>query len=202
MKGFKEILIEVIDIEDHLKIRGIDLKHTKVIMDKENGIATFLLYNLSGKILGYQSYNPAGSKVLGSMSKLRNKLSSEEKMKLWKYFSYTSKINNKSQLSVYGLESYKEKSKYLFVTEGIFDIVKIHNLGLSGIAVLTNNPKQLKEWLTLLPQKIVVIADDDPAGNKLKKLGDISLTVPKPYGDLGDMSQEEVKNFLKDNNLI
>ena len=46
----------------HLKSRGVDPESTDVIMDDETGIATFLLYNLSGQLVGYQRYNPNGDK--------------------------------------------------------------------------------------------------------------------------------------------
>jgi hypothetical protein len=53
---------QVIDIEKHLKDRGLDQKTTRVIIDKETGIATFLIFDLSGKMIGYQKYDPTKEK--------------------------------------------------------------------------------------------------------------------------------------------
>lgn len=50
------------DLLNHLRERGIDPDSTDVVIDEESGIATFLLYNLSGKLVGYQRYNPKGDK--------------------------------------------------------------------------------------------------------------------------------------------
>jgi len=51
--------------------------------------------------------------------------------------------------------------------------------------------------LSILTQKKIVIYDNDKAERKLAKLGDVSYTVPEHYNDLGDMTDLEVKNFLK-----
>jgi len=188
--------MKYIDIEKHLKDRGIDLRKTHLIIDNYNNYAVFLLYNLSGKLIGYQNYNPNGKKSINySKSKLKD-MSTEEMFSLMKYFTYVSEMDKTHQIAVWGLETLEITSKYLFITEGIFDIIKIHNQGFAGIAVLGNDPIKLKGWLSLLPQKKIVIYDNDKAGKELRKLGNWSYTVPKPYKDLGEMSDDEVYKFL------
>lgn len=46
----------------HLKARHLDMYTHRVWLDEENGLATFPLYTLNGKIVGYQQYNPAVDK--------------------------------------------------------------------------------------------------------------------------------------------
>jgi len=50
------------NIKTHLKHRHLDLELHRPILDEELNIATFLLYNLSGQLVGYQQYNPLGDK--------------------------------------------------------------------------------------------------------------------------------------------
>ena len=96
------------------------------------------------------------------------------------------------------VESYKWNDKYLFITEGIFDIARAHQAGYSGIAVLCNDPNpQLGLWLKTLPQTKIVIYDNDKAGEVLRKLGDYSFSV-EAGKDLNDLSAEEAKVFLDD----
>lgn len=176
-------LLKEIDIEKHLQGRGIDPEKTKVIIDKKDGIATFLLYNLSGKLVGYQRYDPSQRKL---------------KRNVGKYYTYIAKeAGKRKKLAVWGTETIDKRKRYLFVTEGIFDAVKIHNANEPAVAVLTNNPKPLKEWFFLLRKRIIVILDRDAAGGKLAKFGDKAVVVPEPYGDLGDMPQQEATKFIK-----
>ena len=181
------LLLEI-DIEKHLKDRGLDLKKSSAIIDKKSGLAHFIVYNFSGQLVGYQRYNPLGSKKNG-----RNLGDG-----LDKYYTYITKEGPKTgKLAVWGLETLKESSKLLFIVEGIFDAVKVHNAGYPCVAVLGNNPKVLKSWLYIIPQRIIAVIDKDPAGRKLAKLADKAVTVPEPYHDLGDMPQNEATKFIK-----
>jgi hypothetical protein len=187
---FSDLILEdeIRDIESHLRDRGLDLKKTSVVLDKDKVTANFFLYNLSGKLVGYQRYNPNGTKkTSGNVSK-----------DLWKYFTYASKEDTGSSIAVYGLDTYDMKSPILWITEGVFDVNKLHNAGQSGIAVLTNKPgKAMKSWLRTLPQKKIVIYDNDAAGKKLRSVADFSFTVPEGYKDLGEMPQSEVNEFVE-----
>lgn len=173
------------DIVAHLKRRGLDPKKTRVILDKETDSAVFLLFNLSGQLIGYQQYNPAGSK------KGKEGIDRETA----KYWTWVTREGNKRALAVWGLETMDDRP-FVFLVEGIFDAVKLHNADFPALAVLGNNPKMLASWLKVLNKQIIVIADNDKAGNKLKKLGNIALTTPEPYKDLGEMPQEQIKPWL------
>jgi len=176
------------NIEQHLKKRGLDPEKTKVIIDIATNTAVFLLYNLSGKLIGYQQYLPSGSK----------KTKAGEDPRLAKYFTWISRegeTNKRKALGVWGLESVDERP-FIFITEGIFDAIKLQNEGLPAIASLTNDPKLLRPWLKAMQKYIIVVADNDAAGRKLKKLGDLALTTPEPYKDLGEMPQNKVRDWL------
>ena len=186
-----ELFYETFDIEDHLKSRGIDMEKTHVVFDTKTNTATFFLYNISGQLVGYQYYNPHGSKSLDQKKADR---------RLMKYYTYVTGQKDEKRLAVWGLESYDMKSSVLFVVEGIFDAVKIQNAGYPAIAILSNDPRQdLKTWLKTLPQTIIAVLDrdDNSSGNKLASTGDRSTMTPAPYKDLGDMPQEEVNTFIK-----
>jgi hypothetical protein len=181
-------LFEYFTIEDHLKERGIDTQKTRVIIDGDD--TYFFLYNLSGQMIGYQKYNPHYPKT--GQSNLSNP-------RLAKYFNLVSDEDKFKKIAAWGLESVDlMNDKFLFITEGIFDCARVHQSGYPGIAVLCNDPSdQLKNWLKTLPQKKIVIYDNDKAGQKLIKVGDFSFSVPVGK-DLNDLSPEEAKLFLGD----
>lgn len=184
---------QITDIEAHLKSRGVDPSHTQVIIDKENNIATFILYNLSGQLIGYQRYNPNGNKKLHGDTLAA------------KYFTWVTKESpGTSKLAVWGVENIDKNNPNLFVAEGIFDAIKLKNAGHPAIAVLTNNPKLLKSWFAILNKNTISITDNDDAGKKLGNITDETYSIPSnltnkngdSIKDLGDMSQEQVNNFL------
>jgi DNA primase len=181
------LLFEAFDTESHLKQRGVDTNKTRVIIDKDSGDTFFFLYNLTGQMVGYQKYNPAypkkGQRDLGDA-------------KITKYYNWIGDEQDGKKIAVWGLESYDTGSKYLFITEGIFDIARVHESGYPGIAVLGNDPSpQLSFWLKTLPQTKIVIYDNDVAGKKLIKFGDYAFSV-EGAKDLNDLSPEEAKIFL------
>lgn len=181
------------DIESHLKGRGIDTSKTRVILDEESSDVFFFLYNLSGVMVGYQKYNPSYAKK-GQNSKTLGD------PRHTKYYNWVGEEPYGKKLAVYGLESYNFSDKYLFITEGIFDIARVHEAGYPGIAVLCNDPTpQLGHWLKTLPQIKIVIYDNDKAGEVLRKFGDHSFSISGGK-DLNDLSPSEAKDFL--NNII
>lgn len=194
MKNFKLFEEEINlkkELEDHLKLRGLDIDKTRVMIDDKNGVVYFFIYNLSGKCVGYQRYNPKGIKI--------SKSNHQPEDIIVKYYTYISKVNNKIETAVYGLETYDWKAKYLFITEGIFDIIKVHNAGYCGIAMMMNNPPSYYiSWLNTLPQIKIVIADNDVPGKVLGKAGNYMFHPPEPYKDLGEMPQPEADKFLKE----
>jgi len=180
-------------IEKHLKDREVVLDDSKypVYIDKEKDVAYFPLFNLSGKFVGYQRYNPKGYKGTGA-----DKIPNDDK----KYFSYITKENPEKKvvnIALYGLHTL-DKRPYVFVVEGIFDAMKLIKMEQPVVAVMSNDPKQLKNFFFVLQKKVIVIYDNDAAGKKLKKLGKMSYTTPKPYKDLGEMPMNAVKIFIND----
>lgn len=179
-------------LHEHLVSRGLDPTSHHVWLDEERFIASFPLWNLSGQLCGFQQYNPNGSKLCRNEEKHRWVL---------KYFTFVGDEGNKSnphkkKLAVWGLETVSPGDRVVFVTEGIFDAVKLQNMGLPALAVLANDPQTLRPWLHALGKRVVAVCDRDDAGRKLGSVADIVLVVPEPFHDLGDMSQQAVEAFV------
>ncbi len=177
-------------IIDHLKHRDVP-DTARVVVDTEENLAYFTLFNLSGKLVGYMRYNPVGYKARGKWRK---------ETTLLKYKTVVTKENderNISHLALYGLHTLDERP-FVFVVEGIFDAVKLETLKLPVIATLTNDPKKLKNFFFILSQTKDIIAwlDRDVSGKKLRKIAKHVIVTPEPYGDLGDMPNEEVKGAV------
>lgn len=188
------------DIKSHLRDRGVDPLKTGVIVDEESNTATFLIYNLSGQLIGYQYYNPNGEKNTAiARQHIKTLKTDSDLASLKKYIKYYTRIvDSQKGISVYGLETYERDSEFLFVTEGVFDCAKIHNAGFPAVATLTNaGSPELKTWFKILPQKIVAIYDNDDSGEVLKKLSDYSFPSPEGYKDLGDTPQEIATEYIQ-----
>ena len=61
-------------IRDHLVERYLNPNDYNVVIDDEKQIATFMLWDLSGRLVGYQQYNPAGTKSIRNDEKHRDSL--------------------------------------------------------------------------------------------------------------------------------
>jgi len=183
------------------KLRERHLDPAKYHVSWDDQVATFLLFNLSGQVVGYQNYRWYAEKV-------RNNDPRESK-----YFTYASKpvhfeysdeddavvrktTRNTKPLAVWGLETYDYRNDILFLTEGVFDAVQLHRLGLPAVALLSNDPKPLRSWLRTLPRHVVAVCDGDKAGRALAKMGDESIILPDEM-DLGDMTDQEVKDVVQ-----
>jgi DNA primase len=165
---------------EHLKDRHLDVNLHRPMVDEENRVATFFLYNLSGQVVGYQQYRPEGDKKPNNNPKLG------------KYFTY----KKQPTLAVWGVESLDLSPQVVFVCEGLFDACRLTERGFSALAVLSNNPSpDLRNWLTCLNRKVVAVCDDDDAGKRLAKFGDVSLFCEDH--DLGDSSDEFVTKVLQ-----
>lgn len=147
-------------------------------IDLENHILTFYLWNFSGQLKGFQRYNWKGNK---------KKNNSKE----GKYFSICP-----SGPALYGLEWYNENLPVTFISEGIFDAISLLHFG-NAVAVLTNDPKPIKEQLSLIPGKKVVICDNDKAGMRLAKYGDDCIVCPKGE-DPNSLTLLDLKKVLGD----
>lgn len=166
-------------VRQHLISRHIDFALHRPIIDDNERVATFFLWNLSGGIVGYQQYRPDAGK-----EKRNNP-------KEGRYFTF----HPKKTIAVWGLESLHLTPNILFVTEGIFDAARITERGVSAIAVLSNDPTNyVKTWINCLSRKVIAVCDDDAAGRKLAKLGDESIVLSGH--DLGDATDEEVTELI------
>lgn len=174
---------------EHLLERGVNPQTFKGLTVGD-GFATFWLYEPNGRIVGYQRYNPNGIKTADP------NISNNDK----KYYVYLSDLfyakGNKAAL--WGWQYYNPNAKYIFLVEGIFDAAKIVNCNMCTFATLGNNPRILKQQIWLLSQKhiIVTVADNDSAGQALKKFGKFNLDVPNDAKDLGEMEQLDVCSLL------
>lgn len=176
-------------VEQNLLERGMDTsRYSGVLLDPAGDAVTFLLWNLSGQCVGYQTYRPDGTKE-------RNNIKGESKYYLMPGVEDPSGVKHaRKRICVWGLETYRG-GETLYLTEGIFDAVVLHNLGLPAIAVLANDPKNLRSWLRLLPGRTVAVVDGDPAGRKLGKLCDAVVECPDGE-DPSSLGVEGVRELL------
>lgn len=167
---------------NNLRSRHLNARLHRVWVDETEGIATFPLWNLSGKMVGFQQYRPAADKRKDNHPRDS------------RYFTY----RKNSVVGVWGLESWS-LSNTLFVTEGIFDACRLTYLGYSAIATLSNDvDDSLKRWLWTIrkARPVITVCDNDAAGRRLAKYGHLSHVVES--GDLGDASEDYVQNLIKE----
>jgi hypothetical protein len=169
-----------VNIREHLLSRHMNLELHKPILDEEKGLATYLLYNLSGQIVGYQQYNPNGQKGV---------FNSKEH---GKYYTY----RKSPTVTVWGLESLHLTDGVIYLTEGVYDAARMTARGQTALATLCNNPpRDYRNWLWMLGRPIVAVCDNDPAGRKLAKYGHYVEVVPDGK-DLGDAPDEYIEYLL------
>ncbi len=167
-------------VTQHLVDRHLNLDLHRPVVDEVERVATFFLYNLSGQLVGYQQYRPEGEKK------------PQNNPKQGKYFTY----RHQPTLSVWGVESLHLTPDVVFLTEGVFDAARLTGRGYSALAALSNNPNQdLRNWLTCLNRKVVAVCDNDDAGRKLAKFGDVAVFTLDH--DLGDSTDEYVTQLLE-----
>lgn len=167
-------------VADHLRDRYMLVSNYHTFIDEEDRTATFLLFNLSGMICGFQRYRPDADKAKNNDPKLS------------RYYTY----KTPGQIAVFGLETFTW-SRPLFLTEGIFDCVRLHNLGYSAIAALSNDPKFLAPWLRAISRPIYAICDSGNAGKKLAEYAHFSTVCPEGL-DLGSMRTSDVIALTKE----
>ena len=166
-------------VTDHLKDRYLNLELHRPVVDEVERVATFYLWNLSGQLVGYQQYRPEGEKK------------PQNNPKQGKYFTY----RKQPTLAVWGVESLHLSPNVVFLTEGVFDACRLTERGYSALAVLSNNTgTDLKNWLSMLNRKVVAVCDNDDAGRKLAKFGDVAVFCEDH--DLGDSSDEFVNTLV------
>ncbi len=166
-------------MKEHLEQRGVTFH--RYFADEET--ATFLLYNPHGKLVGYQVYRPAGGKL------------KKNHPREGRYYTYLPKEVD----GFFGLEY--DVGGPLFVVEGIFKAMALHNLGFSAVAVLGASPKRLKSWFKAVRQQrtLLAVGDNDPAGAQLVRLVGSGFQSPR---DLDEMSQKEVLTLLAEHGIF
>jgi len=138
--------------EEHLERRRMGVNAG--IVDYFDEVVTFPLWNLSGQMQGFQQYR-------WDMPKKGNR------PYLNKYFTYLPK----GSLAVFGLEYVPEcYCGDVIVVEGVWEAVALISTGTVAIAVLGNNPKQLRTWLNSTTWNVVPYCQPDEAGKKLANL--------------------------------
>jgi hypothetical protein len=167
------------DLKTHLLSRYVNLDLHRPILDETEGVATFLLFNPSGQIVGYQQYRPGASK------------DQRNDPRDGRYFTR----KNSQTVALFGVESLHLRTDVVFITEGIFDAVRLTGRGLPALAVLSNNPsKDVANFLLALGRKVITVCDNDPAGRKLARFGDQAVFTGSK--DLGESSDEEIDELL------
>jgi len=166
---------------NHLHSRYLDTNLHTVWVDDVECIATFPIWNISGQLVGYQTYRPDKNKEANNNPKDSR---------------YFTRLKD-GKVGVWGLESWK-LSNTLFITEGVFDATKLTYFGYSALAVFGNSVcPSTAQWLHMIRQHrpVVSICDSDAAGISLAKYGH-TYHVVKDYKDLGDASLLYVKTLL------
>jgi len=170
------------NIHSHLSSRFLDVNIHRTLIDEEEQVATFFLYNLSGQIVGYQQYRPLGEKY------------DYQNPKTGKYYTYRN--SDYPTVALFGLESYYFTPDILFVVEGVFDAARLTSRGISCVATLCNSPpKDYRNFFSCLPRKVVIICDNDSSGKKLSKFSDNYIVVPEEFKDLGAAPNDYI-NFV------
>lgn len=166
---------------EHLKQRHLDVELHRPMVDEVERVATFYLWTVTGKLVGYQQYRPEGLKK------------GYQNPKDGKYFTY----HKQPVLTVWGVESLHLSPGVVFLTEGVFDACRLTERGYSALAVLScDQRRELRDWLDTLGRKVVAVCDNDASGRKLAKFGDVAVTMESH--DLGDCSDEEVTKLLEE----
>jgi DNA primase len=91
----------------------------------------------------------------------------------------------------------------VYVVESSFDAIRLDQCGFPAVATLGANVSKIQtDLLQKYFNNIIVIADNDEAGGNMKnklieKLGNrvTVITLDKKYKDIGDMSDEDIKNL-------
>ena len=168
------------DLVGHLKQRHLDLELHRPVLDHAESLATFFLWNLSGQMVGFQQYRPGADKAFKNDPRLA------------RYFTFV----GHPTVAVWGLESLDLTPDVVFITEGIFDAARLTQRGVSALAVLSNNPStDVKNWLRCLPRRRIAVCDNDAAGRRLARCGDVAVLTPGK--DLGESPEEFVSDLIR-----
>ena len=166
-------------LREHLESRGMEVDRYHAILDEDEYIVTFFLFNMSRQITGYQRYNPNSS----------DKKANDPK--LGRYYTYTPRGVD----AIFGLETLRSRDKPLFVVEGVFKQTTLARLGYDSIAVLTSDPKRMRPLFRIFraTRPVIAIGDADSAGARLVRRVGAGDCSPR---DLDEMDDEEIHTFV------
>lgn len=169
-------------VRQHLLDRHLNIDLHRPVIDEDERIATFYIWNLSGQLIGYQQYRPDQT-----YKKTNDPRSA-------RYFTYV----HQPTLILWGLESLYLRDDVIFITEGIFDAARLISLGFPATAVLSCDAKRdTKNWFNMFgTRRRIAVCDNDEngSGKKLAKFGREHYFLESK--DLGDSSDKEVFEFL------
>jgi len=192
-KSLKERLVE----------RRLDTSKFRAWLDEEEYCVTFPLWNLSGKMVGYQRYRPDADKTRHNDPRDGRYFTKVNKA-AWSVVEENGEVvgvtcTKDGNVGVWGMESWYD-SPTLFVQEGVFDASALNwYCGVASLAVTTSTPSpSVVNWFWTVSQfrKVVVFCDGDNAGLKLAKLGHEYHVMPGGM-DMGDASEEYVKEMVR-----
>lgn len=176
--GQTKTRIVVGNVRHNLESRHIVADFRYPAIDEEEGTATFLLWNLSGQLVGFQQYRPFQS--------LKNTNNPREA----RYFT----IRRTGTVAVWGCEYLHLSPNVVFVTEGIFDAMRFIRHGYSAVAVLGNDPSNdTANWLHSLGRMVFCVLDNDKAGSKLAKVGNMHYVMED---DAGSATEQEIQKVI------
>lgn len=163
-------------MKSHLLGRCLDPASYPTSLVHTDVDATFLLWDFSGRLCGYQVYNPSYPK---------NHYNTPRECRYFTYSTYQ---------GVWGLEFPLKGT--VFVVEGVFDAARLHSLGHSAIAVLGNNPLGLKSFFECLPYRKVALCDGDKAGLLLASLAPEHEIMPDGE-DVSSLESQQLNLILE-----
>lgn len=173
------------NLRTHLIARRCNPDTYHVHIDEENNTATFMLFNLSGQMVGYQQYRPDRPKnTSGGRAGGYNPYE----------MRYFTKID-RERFGFFGFPQLNPEDRTLYVVEGLFDACALHSLGKNAIAVLCNNPKPMREQIQVLGYNTVAVCDGGREGRRLANVCNKSVTCPEGE-DPSSMTEEALLNLI------
>lgn len=168
----------------HLKARGLKPWHKCWTTDDQpdNPMEEYVVFPLvapGGRFVGHQRY-------FWQRPKLR---SNDEQGRYITTYLAESKLTG-----FYGWDNCFGHGP-LFVTEGIWDSLRVNNCWVDCVALLCNSPsKQLRQYIRMLANGRLVIAlidrDENKAGEKLGRAFDLAYEPAEGYGDYNAMPHD------------
>lgn len=166
-----------------------DLYPNSIIIDEDNRIVTFLLWNWSGQLVGYQQYRPDNTE---------KHIKNNPEKRYYTFLGEEGETFNKAKkrLGVFGLQTLKLfPNGPVYLTEGVFNATRMHWNKKAALAMLSNDPKHLKSFLSLVHRKKIALCDGDGGGKRLAKFGDEAIHCPAGT-DINSMTEFEFNHII------